>query len=102
MNILRHKSLHAQKHELSETGRQVELIDRTGFERFEERLKAQGLYPLKTTKLEVMQINLGKMCNQVCEHCHVDAGPDRKEIMTRETMEQCLQRLRNRAGIEAG
>jgi radical SAM/Cys-rich protein len=30
------------------------------------------------------------MCNQVCEHCHVDAGPDRKEIMTRETMQQCL------------
>ena len=30
------------------------------------------------------------MCNQVCAHCHVDAGPDRKEIMTRETMQQCL------------
>lgn len=33
------------------------------------------------------------MCNQVCKHCHVDAGPDRKEIMTRETMEQCLSVL---------
>lgn len=95
MNILRHKSLHAQKHELSETGRQVELIDGSSFERFEERLKAQGLYPLKTTKLEVMQINLGKMCNQVCEHCHVDAGPDRKEIMTKETMEYCLKAIEN-------
>ena len=30
------------------------------------------------------------MCNQVCAHCHVDAGPDRKEIMTHETMEQIL------------
>ncbi|MCL4163763.1 UNVERIFIED_CONTAM: hypothetical protein GTU68_008932 [Idotea baltica] len=30
------------------------------------------------------------MCNQVCTHCHVDAGPDRKEIMTKETMQQCL------------
>jgi radical SAM/Cys-rich protein len=33
------------------------------------------------------------MCNQVCNHCHVDAGPDRKEIMTLETMEQCLDAL---------
>jgi radical SAM/Cys-rich protein len=34
------------------------------------------------------------MCNQTCKHCHVDAGPDRKEIMTRVTMEQCLHALR--------
>lgn len=35
------------------------------------------------------------MCNQVCSHCHVDAGPDRKEIMTRETMEQCLHVIKS-------
>jgi len=45
---------------------------------------------LKPKTLEILQINVGYMCNQVCEHCHVDAGPDRKEIMTRETMQQCL------------
>ncbi|MEP2508059.1 MAG: arsenosugar biosynthesis radical SAM (seleno)protein ArsS, partial [Reichenbachiella sp.] len=39
------------------------------------------------------QVNMGKMCNQVCKHCHVDAGPDRKEIMTRETMQWCLDAL---------
>ena len=33
------------------------------------------------------------MCNQVCKHCHVDAGPDRREIMTRETMELCLRAI---------
>lgn len=33
------------------------------------------------------------MCNQVCKHCHVDAGPDRKEIMTKETLEKCLEVL---------
>jgi radical SAM/Cys-rich protein len=38
---------------------------------------------------------VGYMCNQVCSHCHVDAGPDRKEIMTQETMEQILHVLRN-------
>jgi radical SAM/Cys-rich protein len=37
---------------------------------------------------------MGKMCNQTCKHCHVDAGPDRKEIMTRATMELCLQVLK--------
>jgi radical SAM/Cys-rich protein len=41
----------------------------------------------------VFQVNVGKMCNQVCKHCHVDAGPDRKEIMTRETMQECLEAL---------
>jgi len=41
----------------------------------------------------ILQINVGKMCNQVCKHCHVDAGPDRKEIMTRETMQHCLDAL---------
>lgn len=35
------------------------------------------------------------MCNQVCSHCHVDAGPDRKEIMTVETMKQCLEVIKN-------
>jgi radical SAM/Cys-rich protein len=38
-------------------------------------------------------MNLGKMCNQTCRHCHVDAGPDRREVMSRETMEQCLAAL---------
>ena len=35
------------------------------------------------------------MCNQVCEHCHVDAGPDRKEIMTKEVMNYCLKAIEN-------
>ena len=47
-----------------------------------------GQFPLRPKKLEVLQINLGYMCNQVCEHCHVDAGPDRKEIMTKEQYEK--------------
>lgn len=61
---------------------------------FTERLANAGLFPLKPTGIKIFQINIGKMCNQVCSHCHVDAGPDRKEIMSRETMEQCLQVLR--------
>ena len=93
MNILKHKSLAAQKHELSETSRQLDLIDKSGLVRFENNLGASGLFPLMPLELDTFQINLGKMCNQVCNHCHVDAGPDRKEIMTLETMEQCLDAL---------
>jgi radical SAM/Cys-rich protein len=57
---------------------------------FSAQLEAVNKSVLKPKTLEILQINVGYMCNQVCEHCHVDAGPDRKEIMTRETMQQCL------------
>lgn len=66
---------------------------------FAKRLGETGLYPLLPQKLEIFQINLGKMCNQVCKHCHVDAGPDRKEIMTRATMELCLAAIK-RSGAQ--
>ena len=62
--------------------------------RFSEKLKDAHLFPYKPSQIEILQINVGKMCNQTCAHCHVDAGPDRKEIMTRETMQMCLQALR--------
>jgi len=64
-----------------------------GFPRFSEKLNQHGLWPLKPTQIDTLQINVGKMCNQTCAHCHVDAGPDRKEIMTRETMQQCLDAI---------
>jgi len=57
---------------------------------FEEKMRSAGLFPLAATGITVFQINVGKLCNQTCHHCHVDAGPDRKEIMTRETAEQCI------------
>lgn len=90
------KSLNAQHHYLSDEHVQVDIIEH-GVNRlipFQEKLMESSLYPLQPTKLEIFQVNLGKMCNQTCRHCHVDAGPDRKEIMTRETMEQCLAVLR--------
>ena len=40
-----------------------------------------------------LQINVGKLCNQTCRHCHVDAGPKRKEIMTRETVDRIVDWL---------
>ncbi len=56
-------------------------------------MSASGLFPLKSLGLETLQMNLGKLCNQTCHHCHVDAGPDRREVMTRATMQACLRAL---------
>jgi radical SAM/Cys-rich protein len=56
-------------------------------------MRAARLDPLCATGITVFQINVGKLCNQTCHHCHVDAGPDRKEIMTRETAELCIRAL---------
>jgi radical SAM/Cys-rich protein len=60
--------------------------------RFADRLMREGL-PLRHTKTEVLQVNVGKLCNLTCNHCHVNAGPKRKEIMTRETVDRILDWL---------
>lgn len=65
----------------------------SAFPLFEDKLRAAGLFPLTATGISVFQINVGKLCNQTCRHCHVEAGPDRKERMTRETVELCMAAL---------
>lgn len=88
------KSLQALKHILADAGHQVDVLEHEkNLPLFKDRLAAIGMLPLKPTGAEIFQINVGKMCNQVCKHCHVDAGPDRKEIMTRETMQLCIDIL---------
>ena len=92
------KSLHALHHKLSDTETQIEVLEdsvanKLGLPLFQQKMQDASLFPLKPTSLDMFQVNLGKMCNQVCKHCHVAAGPDRKEIMTRETMQECLDAL---------
>ncbi len=60
---------------------------------FEDALRSVSLYPLRPTRIDILQINVGKRCNQTCRHCHVDAGPDRKEVMPRDVLEACLSLL---------
>jgi radical SAM/Cys-rich protein len=60
---------------------------------FEAALDGAGLVPLEATGVEILQINVGKKCNQTCRHCHVDAGPDRTEMMPDEIVEACLRVL---------
>lgn len=64
------------------------------FPRFADRLATQGHRPFKPTEIEIFQLNIGKLCNQTCAHCHVDAGPDRKEEnMNRADLERCVEVL---------
>ena len=93
------KSLLARKNDLSDPKNQLALFNGEPFsnnelDSFEKKLMKQELFPLKPNQLEIFQVNVGYMCNQVCSHCHVDAGPDRKEIMTTETMQLCLNVLK--------
>ena len=57
--------------------------------RFSDRLAAEGL-ELRRARTEILQVNVGKLCNLTCMHCHVNAGPKRKEIMTRETIDRVI------------
>lgn len=61
---------------------------------FDQKLDAAGLFPLRAFEIDTLQVNVGKRCNQACKHCHVDAGPNRTEEMTRETAELVIDALR--------
>lgn len=91
-------SLLSKHSPLADAQTQLKLLSSTDrlkrLARIREKLEGAGLFPLRPTKIDIFQVNVGKMCNQVCKHCHVDAGPDRKEIMTRETMTECLTALK--------
>ena len=94
------KSLRARQHDLSSTQKQLEILGNGIFAEgklptFHDKIAPYGEFPLKPDRIEIFQVNVGYMCNQVCKHCHVDAGPDRKEIMTRETMQRCLDILKS-------
>ncbi|SFC83754.1 arsenosugar biosynthesis radical SAM (seleno)protein ArsS [Algibacter pectinivorans] len=94
------KSLKKRESDLANSNRQLDILSNGIFKNgelptFKDKISETSQFPLKAKKLEILQINVGYMCNQVCDHCHVDAGPDRKEIMTRDTMRQCLEVIKN-------
>src|SRR5213596_2251659 len=62
--------------------------------RFAKKL-AQHSLSLRRGRAEILQVNVGKLCNLTCVHCHVTAGPKRKEIMTRETVDRIIDWLAN-------
>src|ERR1700719_4264661 len=60
--------------------------------RFAQTLAGRSL-SLRRGRPEILQVNVGKLCNLTCVHCHVNAGPKHKEIMTRETVDRIVDWL---------
>jgi radical SAM/Cys-rich protein len=57
-------------------------------------LKNSQFPDINRNTLEILQVNLGYMCNQTCVHCHVNAGPNRKEMMSQQTIDEILSVLK--------
>lgn len=88
------KSLKSRGTNLSDTFFQLQVLNGKELvdEQFPKFVDKIGGTVLKPTAIEIFQLNIGKLCNQTCAHCHVDAGPDRKEEnMDRATLERCLE-----------
>ena len=89
------KSLKLRQSPLALASQQLSLLNSTALPKsFDEAVREHQLDGLMADGVEILQVNVGKMCNMTCRHCHVDAGPDRREIMTRETIDLCLDALR--------
>lgn len=89
-------TLSSRRAPLADPAAQLATLDAsmTGRSTFDEALRGAGWNALTPATLEIFQINLGKLCNMTCRHCHVDAGPDRSDaMMTRETLDACLRAL---------
>jgi radical SAM/Cys-rich protein len=93
----RSKSLSTTDNKLSDTFYQLQVLNGNALvdEHFEPFIaKIGGSITPEIPK--IFQINIGKLCNQTCAHCHVDAGPDKKvENMDRATLEKCLEIIKN-------
>ena len=91
MAVQRLPSLTARSLPLASPAVQLAILDGlpTGRD-FDECLGNHDLDALSASGVDTLQINVGKLCNQTCRHCHVDAGPDRRESMDRDTMAACL------------
>lgn len=91
----RSKSLSSSHSDLADTFFQLKVLN--GQEKVNDHFKAFSAkvgHPIRPVAPTVFQINIGKLCNQSCAHCHVDAGPDKKvENMSRETLQKCLDIL---------
>ena len=83
-------TLQQRDHPLAASAHQRAVLADLGLRSFAEAVTSAGHAPLCADRIEVLQINVGKRCNQTCRHCHVDAGPNRKEVMPAAVVEACL------------
>jgi len=88
-------TLNKEIHRLANSEEQITVLHEPKLAAFTDKIAQFGFKDFKPTGLDILQINVGKMCNQTCNHCHVDAGPDRTEIMSRATLQLCLDAVGN-------
>jgi radical SAM/Cys-rich protein len=87
-------TLLGQEHDLASPAAQRRRLAQLPLARsFDEAMSSTPLEVLRSRKVEIFQINVGKKCNQACRHCHVDAGPDRKEVMPDDVVDRVLDLL---------
>ncbi len=81
-------------HELAVAAGQIAKLRELPLARdFAAACASAGHSPLRAGQIEILQVNVGKVCNQTCKHCHVDAGPDRKESMSDAVLDACMKLL---------
>ena len=89
-------TLLTQRHPLSSAKSQRDALDAAQLpQTFEEAMASTPLKTLRSQKIDIFQINVGRKCNQSCGHCHVDAGPDRKEMMPDNVVDAVKDTLSN-------
>jgi len=93
-------TLHARRSPLVLSSYQIRTLESVDLEdgpfagNFEATVEDSAVGGLLAEPVEVFQINVGKLCNMTCRHCHVDAGPDRwREVMDLATVDACLRAL---------
>lgn len=90
-------TLRSRRSPLAEPSCQIESLEQVPLDHLPSRGDFEattGTEGLTSSRIEIFQVNLGKLCNMTCRHCHVDAGPDRwREVMARETVDACLAAL---------
>ncbi len=87
-------TLLSQRHPLASAASQRRTLDQVPVPvTFDQAIADTPLKVLRATGIDILQINVGKQCNQACAHCHVDAGPDRKEVMPDDVMDAVLRVL---------
>lgn len=67
---------------------------------FDHQLDIHGLFPLQRGQTRTVQVNVGKLCNQACHHCHVEAGPKRTEVMSEDTATAITGLLANSPSVQ--
>jgi len=88
-------TLTARGNPLAAPAEQRRALSEPAVPNFAARLSTAGLPPVTAFRVDTLQVNVGRVCNQTCRHCHVDAGPDRREAMARDTVDHCLRVLRD-------